>query len=110
MGFHRIFPQNFPDVTSAADPLSRSFGAETSVTNMSATSKDDLISTNLIGIRGRTALITGATSGTGYMMAKGLIVNGIEAVFITGQSDDARHKGCESSEASGLIFFRWSSS
>ena len=39
---------------------------------------------NLFGIHGRNALITGATSGIGFMMAEGLIVNGIETLFITG--------------------------
>lgn len=38
---------------------------------------------NLFGIHGRTALITGATSGIGYMMAEGLVVNGIGTLFIT---------------------------
>jgi NAD(P)-dependent dehydrogenase (short-subunit alcohol dehydrogenase family) len=39
---------------------------------------------NLFGIHGRNALITGATSGIGFMMAEGLIVNGIETLFVTG--------------------------
>jgi len=39
---------------------------------------------NLFSVRGRNALVTGATSGIGFMMAEGLIMNGIETLFITG--------------------------
>lgn len=39
---------------------------------------------NLFSVRGRNALVTGATSGIGFTMAEGLIMNGIETLFITG--------------------------
>jgi len=45
---------------------------------------ETLSSQNLFDIRGRNALITGGTSGIGLMMAKGLIINGIETLYITG--------------------------
>jgi short-subunit dehydrogenase len=54
--------------------------------------EDSLTRTNLFGVRGRNALITGATSGIGYMMAEGLIVNGIGTLFITGHRDDVQEK------------------
>lgn len=43
---------------------------------------------DLFGVHGRTALITGGTSGIGYMMAEGLIVNGIGILVITGLDDE----------------------
>jgi NAD(P)-dependent dehydrogenase (short-subunit alcohol dehydrogenase family) len=39
---------------------------------------------NLFDLHGRVALVTGGTSGIGFMMAQGLIVNGIETLFVTG--------------------------
>jgi NAD(P)-dependent dehydrogenase (short-subunit alcohol dehydrogenase family) len=45
---------------------------------------DNLAMANLFGIRGRSALVTGGTSGIGFMMARGLIINGVGTLFITG--------------------------
>jgi NAD(P)-dependent dehydrogenase (short-subunit alcohol dehydrogenase family) len=43
-----------------------------------------LTAAKLFDIKGRNALVTGGTSGIGLMMAKGLIANGVEALYITG--------------------------
>lgn len=51
--------------------------------------KDVLTTMNLFGIQGRNALVTGATSGIGFMMAEGLIVNGVETLFITGHQAES---------------------
>jgi hypothetical protein len=48
------------------------------------TMTDNLAMANLFGIRGRSALVTGGTSGIGFMMARGLIINGAGTLFITG--------------------------
>jgi NADP-dependent 3-hydroxy acid dehydrogenase YdfG len=53
---------------------------------------DTFTSNNLFSIRGRNALITGATSGIGFMMAQGLIVNGVQTLFITGHDLDINEK------------------
>jgi hypothetical protein len=50
----------------------------------SAMDKTSFAAHNLFGIHGHNALIPGATSGIGFMMAEGLIVNGIETLFVTG--------------------------
>jgi len=47
---------------------------------------------NLFCVKGRNALITGGTSGIGFMMAEGLIVNGITQLFITGNEGDVEIK------------------
>jgi NAD(P)-dependent dehydrogenase (short-subunit alcohol dehydrogenase family) len=52
-----------------------------------ATEIESLASQNLFDIRGRNALITGGTSGIGLMMAKGLIINGVEILFLTGHDE-----------------------
>lgn len=39
---------------------------------------------NLFNVKGRSALITGASSGIGLMMAEGLIANGIGLLFLVG--------------------------
>jgi NAD(P)-dependent dehydrogenase (short-subunit alcohol dehydrogenase family) len=52
-----------------------------------ATEIGSLASHNLFDIRGRNALITGGTSGIGLMMAKGLIINGVEILYITGHDE-----------------------
>jgi NAD(P)-dependent dehydrogenase (short-subunit alcohol dehydrogenase family) len=49
---------------------------------------DRYSSTNLFSIQGRNALITGGTSGIGFMLAEGLIINGIDTLFITGHESD----------------------
>jgi NAD(P)-dependent dehydrogenase (short-subunit alcohol dehydrogenase family) len=46
--------------------------------------KETFAAGNLFDLKGRVALVTGGTSGIGFMMAQGLIVNGCETVFITG--------------------------
>lgn len=51
---------------------------------LSAMDKRAFTADNLFSVRGRNALVTGATSGIGFMMAEGLIMNGIETLFITG--------------------------
>ena len=50
--------------------------------------KTGYAASDLFGIHGRTALITGGTSGIGYMMAEGLVVNGIGILVITGLDDE----------------------
>jgi NAD(P)-dependent dehydrogenase (short-subunit alcohol dehydrogenase family) len=57
---------------------------------MSALVEAERLSTsNLFDIGGRNALITGGTSGIGFMIAKGLIANGIRQLFITGIEPNA---------------------
>jgi NAD(P)-dependent dehydrogenase (short-subunit alcohol dehydrogenase family) len=50
--------------------------------------KHNFAAANLCGIQGRTALITGGTSGIGFMMAQGLIVNGAKFVIVTGMEPE----------------------
>jgi NAD(P)-dependent dehydrogenase (short-subunit alcohol dehydrogenase family) len=51
-------------------------------------SRDSFVAGNLFSVQGRNALITGATSGIGYMMAEALIINGVETLFITGNDNE----------------------
>jgi NAD(P)-dependent dehydrogenase (short-subunit alcohol dehydrogenase family) len=46
--------------------------------------KETFAAGNLFDLKGRVALVTGGTSGIGFMMSQGLIVNGCDTVFITG--------------------------
>jgi NAD(P)-dependent dehydrogenase (short-subunit alcohol dehydrogenase family) len=47
----------------------------------------ELTASKLFSVDGRNALITGASSGIGLMMAEGLVVNGIGCLFLV--SNDA---------------------
>ena len=46
--------------------------------------------TNLFSLEGKTALITGGSSGLGLMMAKGLLQNGVRVIIASRQ-----HERCE---------------
>jgi len=72
----------FSRVTSAGVDLFSEVGRAplSTLTNSSM----DLTATKLFDIQGRNALITGGTSGIGFMMAKGLIANGIGRLYVTG--------------------------
>jgi hypothetical protein len=75
-------------VSKAADPFTpERFGRRKAPASIM--DKDGLTLTNLFSIQGRNALVTGATSGIGYMMAEGLIVNGVETLFIIGHHADS---------------------
>lgn len=57
-------------------------------TNYRSTGSADLDLTSLFGLAGKTAVVTGGSRGIGYMIAAGLVTNGV-SVFITARKADA---------------------
>jgi NAD(P)-dependent dehydrogenase (short-subunit alcohol dehydrogenase family) len=57
-------------------------------TNYRSTGSTDLDLTSLFGLAGKTAVVTGGSRGIGYMIAAGLVTNGVN-VFITARKADA---------------------
>jgi NAD(P)-dependent dehydrogenase (short-subunit alcohol dehydrogenase family) len=61
----------------------------------------------LFSVQGRTALITGGTSGIGLMMAEGLVANGIKRLFLVGKDAEetvkAQNRLLKVSQKTGAI-------
>jgi len=57
-------------------------------TNYRSTGATELDLTNLFGLAGKTAIVTGGSRGIGYMIAAGLVTNGVD-VIITARKAEA---------------------